>query len=155
MIPRRTFEVVGLFNAGYKVAGDIEFYNRVSERFPVLRDWEVLHEVRSHRRMTQARSTAGPLYLREEMMLEGWYRSRWSPKDYRQIKRFRAASRGSYHLGWIKRIALAGRLAEAAGALWRLGRVYPLHWVVWWRIVALVRLGPQPQPTVPAPKPQR
>jgi GT2 family glycosyltransferase len=151
MIPRRIFEAVGTFNSHFQVAGDIEFYNRVAERFPVVRGIEVLHSVRTHRRMTSALATTGPLYLREELMLENWYRSRWNAKDYRKIKRFRSAARGAFHLGWIRRKAFAGKLGEAASALWQLGEVYPLHWVIWWRVSGLLRLGRNPRPTVPAP----
>jgi glycosyltransferase involved in cell wall biosynthesis len=152
MIPRRTFEAVGLFNPDYRVAGDIEFYHRVSERFPILRNIEVLHAVRSHPCATSALSTAGPLYLREELALEKWYRSRWSADDYLRIKRFRSASRGRYHLGWIVRKALRGRFGEALSAVWRLNRIYPLQWVVWWQVFGLLRPNRRPLPTVPPPR---
>jgi glycosyltransferase involved in cell wall biosynthesis len=152
MIPRGTFEEVGLFNPDYRVAGDIEFYNRVSERFAILRNLEVLHTIRSHPRMTSALSTAGPLYLREELALEEWYRSRWSADDYRKIKRFRSATRGRYHLGWIVRKALRGRFREAFSAVWRLNSIYPLRWVVWPRIFGLFRPNWQPLPTIPPPR---
>jgi glycosyltransferase involved in cell wall biosynthesis len=153
MVPRRIFEAIGLFNADYRVAGDIEFYNRVSERFVILRNLEVLHTIRSHPRMTSALSTAGPLYLREELALEEWYRSRWSADDYRKIKRFRSATRGRYHLGWIVRRALRGRFGETLSAVWRLSSIYPLRWVVWPSIFGLFRPGWQPLPTVPPPRP--
>jgi glycosyltransferase involved in cell wall biosynthesis len=149
MIPRRTFEVVGPFNPDYRVAGDIEFYNRVSERFPILRNMEVLHSVRSHPRATSALSTAGPLYLQEELALEEWYRSRWSADDYRKIRRFRSASRGGYHLSWIVRKALRGRFGETLSAVWRLNKIYPLHLVVWWRVSSHLRPDRRPLPTVP------
>jgi glycosyltransferase involved in cell wall biosynthesis len=149
MIRKRTFEVIGLFNPGYKVAGDIEFYHRVSERFPILRNKEVLHSIRSHPRQTGALSSAGPLYLREELVLEEWYRSCWSADDYRKIRRFRSARRGPRHLGWIIRIAQRGRFREAADALWRFNKIYPLHWAIWWRIVRLLRPNRELLPTLP------
>jgi len=152
MVPRKTFEAVGLFNADYPVAGDIEFYNRVSERFPMLRNVEVLHTIRSHPRMTSALATAGPRYLREELALEEWYRTRWTAESYRKIRRFRSASRGRYHLGWIMRKALRGRLGEVLGALWQLNRLYPLRWVVWWRLLSFLRPGWQPLPTLSPPR---
>jgi glycosyltransferase involved in cell wall biosynthesis len=153
MIPRRTFDAVGLFDAGYPVAGDIEFYNRVGERFSVLRNMEVLHTIRSHRAMTSARPTAGPLYLRDELALAKWYRDRWNARDYRRIRRFRALTRGSYHLGWIARTLRNGKFGEAATALWRLGGLYPLHWVIWGRVWSYMNSRWRPQPTVPPPRP--
>jgi glycosyltransferase involved in cell wall biosynthesis len=151
MVPKRTFDSIGLFNMNYRVAGDIEFYNRVSERFPVVRNMEVLHEVRSHRGMTSALSTSGPLYLSEELALNDWYRSHWNARAFRQIRRFRAG-RARYHLGWITRLAIGGRLTEAVGAVRSLGRIYPLHYVIWYCIVAQLRPGWRPRPTEPPPQ---
>jgi glycosyltransferase involved in cell wall biosynthesis len=152
MIPRKTFDVIGLFNPNYRVAGDIEFYNRVSECFPILRNPEVLHTVRSHSRMTSALSTAGPLYLREELALEDWYRSRWSAEDYRKIRWFRSALRGRYHLGWIIRKALRGRFEEAITGIRHLNRLYPISWILWWRSFSVLKRDWKPLPTVPPPE---
>ena len=149
MIPRRTFDAVGPFNPAYRVAGDIEFYNRVSERFSILRNVEVLHAVRTHKSMTSVLPSTGSSYLREELTMEQWYRSRWSAGDYRKVKRFRAISRGRYHLGWIARAARAGRIAEALTALWRLNELYPLHWVIGCRVLSFFRPHWHPQPAVP------
>jgi glycosyltransferase involved in cell wall biosynthesis len=151
MIPMRTFQIVGHFNPDYRVAGDVEFYNRVSERFSIARNAAELHAVRGHRRMTSALATSGPLYLREELILDRWYRSRWSASDYRKIIRFRSESRGRFHLGWIRRMALAGRIRDAFVALWRLRKIYPLHWVIWWRIVGFIRPSWHPRPTLVPP----
>jgi hypothetical protein len=63
--------------------------------------------------MTSVLSTAGPLYLRDELAMERWYRSRWKPQDYQKIRRFRSATRGLYHLGWIARALRRGRIGEA------------------------------------------
>lgn len=113
---------------------------------------EVLHAVRSHPRMTSALSTAGPRYLREEVALEVWYRSRWNVEDYRRIKQFRSALRGRYHLGWIARRALRGKFWEALGALRQMNRIYPLRWVAWWRVLGLLRPGWRPSPRVSPPR---
>ncbi|HEY1980209.1 MAG TPA: glycosyltransferase [Xanthobacteraceae bacterium] len=152
MIPRRVFDAIGLFNADYRVAGDIEFYNRVAERYPLLCNKEVLHSVRSHPRMTSALSSAGPLYLREERALDPWYRSHWSARDYRKVQRFRSATRGRFHLGWIRRTVLNGRVGAAALAFRELGGVYPLYWVIWWGILGMFRPGWKPRPTISPPQ---
>lgn len=151
MIPRQTFDAIGSFNPAYRVAGDIEFYNRVAERFVIIRNKEVLHSVRSHDRMTSALSSAGPLYLQEELALENWYRRQWNAQDYRKIQRYRSATRGRFHLGWIRRAMLRGQIGRAASGLWRLGKVYPLQWVIWWQLSRLLGPRSQPQPTVPPP----
>jgi glycosyltransferase involved in cell wall biosynthesis len=152
MIPRRTFETIGVFSPEFPVAGDIEFYNRVAERFPILRNVAVLHSIRTHQGMTSALSTTGPRYLRDELALEKWYRSRWNADDYRKIRRFRAVTRGRYHAAWIARLLRSGRIGEAAAALWRLHGLYPLPWVIWGCARSLLRPDWQPQPTVPPPR---
>jgi glycosyltransferase involved in cell wall biosynthesis len=148
MIPRRTFDAVGVFNPTYRMAGDLEFYNRVSEQFPILRNRDVLHSVRSHKGQAQRLSSAGASYMEEEAALGDWYRSRWSPADYRKVQRYRAATRGRYHLGWIRRLVLQGRIKQSAIALHQLNRVYPLHWVLW---AGIALIGRQPMPTLPPP----
>jgi len=131
MIPRRTFETVGLFDPKYAIAGDLEFYNRVSDHFPIVRSPEVLHLVRTHSRMSQKLSSAGPRYLREELKLDLWYRARWSTAEYRKVTSFRAALRGQYHLGWIARSLRRGRIKEAAIGLWQMNKIYPLSsWLI-------------------------
>jgi glycosyltransferase involved in cell wall biosynthesis len=147
MIPRRTFDAVGMFNPAYRMAGDLEFYNRVAEQFPMLRNRDVLHSIRSHEGQAQKLSSAGPSYMDEEVALEDWYRSRWSPADYRKVQRYRAASRGRYHLGWIRRLVLQGRIKQSVIALQQLNQLYPLHWV----LSARVAVGRQPMPTLPPP----
>jgi glycosyltransferase involved in cell wall biosynthesis len=151
MVPRRTFDKIGLFDTSYRVAGDIEFYNRVAEHFKIARNPEILHSVRSHPRMTSALSSAGPLYLWEEIALQPWYRRHWSARDYRRIQRFRSATRGRYHLGWIRRRIAGGRFGEASNALWQIGRVYPLRWILWSALVSFFGVGPKPRPTVAPP----
>jgi glycosyltransferase involved in cell wall biosynthesis len=130
MIPKKTFDTIGLFDESYRVAGDVEFYNRVSERFVILRNAEVKHCVRSHPRMATVHSTSGPLYLTEEIRLEPWFRKHWSDSDWRKVRRFRSAGRGRYHLGWIRRRLASGRLTEAARGLWATNRLYPMHEVL-------------------------
>jgi hypothetical protein len=140
---------VGLFNSDYRVAGDIEFYNRVAEQFVIICNKDVLHSVRSHRQMTSALPSAGPLYLREELVLDKWYRSHWSAQDYRKVQRFRSATRGRFHLGWIRRAALKGQVGEAAAAFWQLGKAYPMQWVLLWAALGALR---KPRPILPPPE---
>jgi glycosyltransferase involved in cell wall biosynthesis len=151
MVPKRTVEAIGLFDESFRRAGDLEFYNRVSERYPIVRNTQILHSVRRHSMMTGMLPTSGPIHLAEELTLEEWYRQRWSKDEYRKIKRFRSAIRGRYHLGWIGRTALRGALAEAAIAIWRMNKMYPLGWVLWWRLLAALPNHSLPTPSVAIP----
>jgi glycosyltransferase involved in cell wall biosynthesis len=126
MIRRATFDTIGLFDPSFRVAGDIEFYNRLSERFGIARNPHALHAVRSHRGMTSALSSSGLRYLREELRLEPWYRAQWSAADYKKVRLYRSGLRGTQHLGWIVKHGLRGRLATSLVALVLLNRLYPL-----------------------------
>lgn len=152
MVRRSTFEAVGLFDECFQVAGDLEFYNRVSEKFDIVRNSQPLHNVRAHTRMASALTSSGPRYLEEERALEPWFRASLGDRDFRRAQRYRCALRGRYHLGWIRRLALNGKMIDALRALPRLHRLYPLHWVVWWRLIAIARPGHRVVPAVPAPR---
>lgn len=153
MIPRRTFDAVGLFDPAYPLAGDLEFYNRVAERFPILRNGEVKHAVRTHQLMTSALPTSGARYLREELRLAGWYRKHWSEAELKKIRHFRAHVRGRYHLGWIRRLAMRGHIAQAARALRELNRLYPLRWVIGLQLQQFLGVQGLDRPSIPPPKP--
>lgn len=126
MITRAALDDVGLFDPSFKVAGDLEFYNRLSERHGLVRNLARLHQVRSHGRAASAVSSAGPAYLDEEIRLAAWYRQRLPPADYAKVIGFRCATRGRYHLGWIARRFRSGQVGVALSGLWRMNRLYPL-----------------------------
>lgn len=151
MFRRGTIDAVGAFDESYQVAGDIEFYNRVAQRYAIVRNLEVLHSVRSHARMTSALPTAGEKYLREEVRLADWYRSHWTKSNYRKISHFRAALRGRYHMGWIARAILRGQFAKALRAGIIFNDLYPIHWAIWWQLCFVLDRKLQPQPEIPAP----
>jgi glycosyltransferase involved in cell wall biosynthesis len=152
MIPRRTFDAVGPFDQSYPLAGDLEFYNRVAERFPILRNSEVKHAVRTHQLMTSALPTSGARYLREELRLADWYRNHWSEPELKKVLHFRAHLRGRYHLGWIRRLAMRGQVAQAARALRDLNRLYPLRWVVGLQLQQLLGVRGLDRPSIPPPE---
>jgi len=151
MVPRRTFETIGLFNPEYPLAGDLEFYNRAAERFVILRNKAVLHAVRSHARMTSALPTSGARYLKEELQLNQWYRRQWNENDWRAVNRFRADMRGRYHLGWIARAALAGRFSAAVHGLREVSEIYPIPSVLRWRVKRFFNPRLRPTPEIKAP----
>ncbi len=151
MLPRRTFEEVGLFDTDFPIAGDLEFYNRVAERFVILRNIERLHAVRSHAGMTTVQSTSGPCYLDEERHLSEWCRRKWTADEWRKVRHFRSGMRGRFHLGWIRRAAARGEWRAAASGLRRLNQVYPLRSVAWWTLRRLYDKSLQPFPEIAPP----
>lgn len=152
MFRREVIDVVGPFNQVFKVAGDVEFYNRVSEKYFIARNREPLHLVRSHREMTSARSPAAMKYLVEEALLCDWFRRQWSPSDWSRIQRFRSELRGTLHLKWMLRRLLGGDIGGFVAA----ARVFPAAYTFRHAIVSLVRQalnGPRfPTPYVPPPR---
>lgn len=147
MVLRKCFAAVGPFDARFAVAGDLEFYNRLSEKFTLLRNSEPLHLVRAHRLMTSALPGAGRRYLAEEALLQPWYKSRLATEDYARVIRYRAATRGRYHLGWIRRLAGQGHVVAALQALIRLARIYPLHFV----LAGVMKPAQTHRPSLPPP----
>jgi len=131
------------------VAGDLEFYNRLSERYGIVRNLARLHMVRGHRQATSALHSSGPAYLREEIRLADWYRRRLPPADYAEVMKFRAATRGRYHLSWIARTLRRGQVGQAIGGLWLMNSLYPLPWTLW-GVARSILAGP-PRPSLAPP----
>jgi glycosyltransferase involved in cell wall biosynthesis len=132
MIRRDVFRAIGLFDPAFPMAGDLEFYNRLAERYVILRNASVLHKVRSHPKMASAQRSAGESYLREELRLAQWQQRRWSQGEWAKICEFRADLRGRYHLAWIVRAALRGRIGAAARGLRDANKIYPLRAMAYW-----------------------
>ena len=153
MIRKNAIDRVGLFDNGYAVAGDLEFYNRLAEAFDIIYLKDSLHLVRSHDGMASNPLRAGPRYLEEEARLERWFSSRWSKNDWHKIRDFRAATRGRSHLGWVRRMASSGKWLEAARAAVRVHQLYPLHIAMWSWILSR-RPGMKPQVPPPSGEPQ-
>jgi len=152
MIPRTTINAVGMFDERYRLAGDIEYWNRVSERFEIIRNPAMQIDIRTHAGMTTVNSQSGLAYLREEAMLANWYRSLWSPEEFKEIERFRMKTRGVDQFGWILRAASRAQLADALMGLRLLGNRFPIHQVATCFLLRKLRLLPDVRPTVPAPR---
>jgi len=152
MIPRTTINAVGMFDERYRVAGDVEYWNRISERFVVIRNPAMQIDIRTHIGMTTLHPKSGLAYLKEEAMLASWYRSLWSPAEFKEIRRYRMKTRGVYHFNWILRTASRGHLRDAMMGLRLLGNQFPIHQVATWFLLRKLRLLPDARPTVPAPR---
>jgi glycosyltransferase involved in cell wall biosynthesis len=152
MIPRTTINAVGMYDERYRVAGDLEYYNRVSERFEIVRNSMMQIDIRSHPGMATMHPKSGLAYLWEEVMLVNWYRSLWSPKEFKEIERFRMKTRGVDHFQWILKAASRGRLVDAMMGLRLLGNQFRVHEVATWFLLRKLRLSPEVRPTLPAPR---
>jgi hypothetical protein len=109
-------------------------------------------DIRTHIGMATLHSKTGLAYLKEEAMLASWYRSLWSPAEFKEIRRYRMKTRGVYHFNWILRTASRGHLGDAMMGLRLLGNQFPIHQVATWFLLRKLRLLPDARPTVPAPR---
>ena len=152
MIPRATINAIGVFDERYRVAGDIEYWNRISERFAVIRNPAMQIAIRTHINMATMHSKSELAYLSEEAMLTNWYRSLWSPEEYKEIERFRMKTRGVDHFQWILRAALRAQLGDALLGLRLLRNQFAVPEVAIWFLLRKLRLCSDVRPTLPAPR---
>ncbi|MDE2577347.1 MAG: glycosyltransferase [Hyphomicrobiales bacterium] len=119
MVRRAVIDAVGPFNPHFRAAGDLEFFNRVAEKFWFVRNRALLVDVRAHPgSVTQ--SKAAPLqYMREEIAIMPFYERHLSRADYAAMMALRERTRGADHAKYLARRALAGDFGDAAAA-WRL-----------------------------------
>src|SRR5262249_15277737 len=74
MVTRKVLDDVGLFDDRFAVAGDLEFYNRVAERFLLARNRKLLLDVRTHGGSATSDSGTPIKYMREEIEILPFYR---------------------------------------------------------------------------------
>jgi len=94
-----------LFDERYRVAGDIEFYNRVAERFLFARNRKLLLDVRVHGGSVTSSSLAPIRYMQEEIDLLRFYRTHLGELGYREMISRRSRNRGADHAKYIIRPA--------------------------------------------------
>jgi glycosyltransferase involved in cell wall biosynthesis len=126
MVTRKVLDDVGLFDERFAVAGDLEFYNRVAERFLLARNRKLLLDVRVHGGSATSNSGTPIKYMREEIEILPFYRRHLGAQKYRVMIRDRLRSRGATHAKYMIRAGLRGelgRFAEAYGALSRVHNV--------------------------------
>jgi hypothetical protein len=90
--------------------------------------------------------------LKEEAMLANWYRSLWSPEEFKEVERYRMKTRGVDHFQWILKAASRAHLGDAMMGLRLLGKRFPVHQVATWFLLRKLRLLPDVRPTVPPPR---
>jgi glycosyltransferase involved in cell wall biosynthesis len=124
MLKREVLETVGLFDERFNVAGDLEFCNRVAERFSIGRNRAVLLDVRMHPGSTTLNRSTPLRYMAEEIDILPFYRCHLGEAGYRSMIKTRARGRGAYHAKHIVRFLLEGRLRECVTGYRMLSKVH-------------------------------
>jgi glycosyltransferase involved in cell wall biosynthesis len=124
MMKREVVQTVGLFNERYALAGDLEFCNRVAERFCIARNRSLLLDIRDHRGSLTLNRSSPLKYIAEEVDLLPFYRRHLGDADYKLMIHRRTKGRGAGHAKHIIRAFLAGRLGEARTAYRELSKVH-------------------------------
>lgn len=131
MVRRHVFDKVGFFDERFSVAGDLEFYNRVAERFAVVRNRAVLHDVRAHADSATSNYLSPLRYMREEIEILPYYRRHLGEEEYRQAIAWRARHRGADHAKFILRCASEGKMGRAIEASRLLAQTHNLPVCMW------------------------
>jgi GT2 family glycosyltransferase len=131
MVHRQVFDEVGLFDERFFVAGDLEFYNRVAERFEVVRNRNILHDVRAHNRSATANPLTPLRYMREEIEILPFYRRHLGEEKYREVMAWRARHRGADHAKFILRCVFERKIGRAVEACRLLSQIHNLPLCIW------------------------
>jgi glycosyltransferase involved in cell wall biosynthesis len=131
MVHRHVFDEVGIFDERFFVAGDLEFYNRVAERFELVRNRTILHDVRGHSRSATSNPLTPLRYMREEIEILPFYRRHLGENKYREVIAWRARHRGAAHAKFILRCAYEGKIGSAVEACRLLSQSYNLPLCIW------------------------
>ena len=89
MVKRSVLDSVGLFDERFYVAGDLEFYNRVAERYFFSRNRSLLIDVRVHRGSVTSNVLSPIRYMQEEIAILPFYKSHLGEGGYREMIRRR------------------------------------------------------------------
>ena len=110
MIRRKALDAVGIFNASMKVAGDYELWNRIADRYPIVRNPKTVVDVRAHKGQVTTSTMSGLLYINEDIRIMDWYRARLPTHDWAAVLRFRSRTRAVTYWAWIIRQLVSGRI---------------------------------------------
>jgi glycosyltransferase involved in cell wall biosynthesis len=124
MIRRKALDEVGKFNSNMKVAGDYELYNRISDRYSIIRNREILMDVRAHKSQLTNAATSGLWYIKEDISMMDWYRQRLSVKDWEAVRASRVRNRAVTYWAWIARQLLEGRIILAVRGFLAMSKGY-------------------------------
>ena len=124
MIRRDVLETVGLFNSQMKVAGDYELWNRIADRYPIVRNPKIVTDIRTHKHQLTNAIMSGLWYVKEDIAIMNWYRERLSPEDWAMVRGFLTRTRAVTYWAWIARQILNGRFRLAAEGISAMSKGY-------------------------------
>jgi glycosyltransferase involved in cell wall biosynthesis len=110
MVRRAVIDRVGPFDPSLEVAGDLEFYNRVAEKFALARNRTVRLDVRAHSGSVTQNRTSPVKYMREEARILPYYRRHLGEEGYAQMMIYRRCyGRGRDHGRYLLKLATRGK----------------------------------------------
>jgi glycosyltransferase involved in cell wall biosynthesis len=124
MFRRDVLSAVGLFDERFAVAGDLEFYNRVAERFEIARNRKLLLDVRSHRESCTSNITTPLKYMREEIHILPFYRRHLGAAAYEEMIHWRTRYRGADHAKHLLKLVFRGEFTKAREVYRALSQVH-------------------------------
>jgi glycosyltransferase involved in cell wall biosynthesis len=147
IIRKQILNQVGVFDNDMQVAADCDLWNRIADRYPIARNPMIVMDIRSHRQQVTNASLSGLFYIKEDIRIMEWYRSRFSPERWAQILRFRTRTRAVTYWAWIIRQIVRGRIFPAINGIHAMAKGYnPLTALGYFCLSVNGRLfRPQPQ----------
>jgi glycosyltransferase involved in cell wall biosynthesis len=124
MIRRGVIDEAGPFDGRLVATVDVEFFNRVAEKFLLSRNRSLLLDVRSHKGSVSSNPETQKRFMIEEIALLEFYRRHMGNEAFRDVIRFRARHRGADHAKYILRSIVSGRLSDAKIAYSALAQVH-------------------------------
>lgn len=113
MVRRSCLTNVGLFDHMFKVAGDLEFYNRVAEKFKLARNRQLQLLIRSHPGSVTLNPSTPILFAQEEIEILKFYKKHLGDQAYLDMIRTRSERRGADHAKYIFRALARGQMMNA------------------------------------------
>jgi glycosyltransferase involved in cell wall biosynthesis len=124
MIRSKALDDVGIFDSRLKVAGDYELWNRIADRYPIIRNPHIVVDVRAHEQQASSARMAALWYMKEDIGMMDWYRERLTAEDWVAVLGFRTRTRAVTYWAWIVRQLLSGRIQPAVSGVLAMSRGY-------------------------------
>ncbi|WP_281799683.1 glycosyltransferase family 2 protein [Methylocystis echinoides] len=124
MISRDVLDEVGPFDDSFAVAGDLEFYNRVAEKFYFARNRQLQLEVRCHPQSVTSGKLSALRYAEEEARILPFYKRHLGIQSYREMMVRRTRTRGADHAKGILRAMAGGNFDQGIAHYRALSKVH-------------------------------
>jgi len=124
MVSRRVINEVGQFNESFSVAGDLEFFNRVAEKYLFARNRDLLLDVRIHKNSVTMSSGSAIKYMQEEIAILPYYEKYLDDQSFKEMMAWRVRHRGADHAKFILHAIVSGRFRQCVDAYQALSKVH-------------------------------